>query len=479
MLKKIGEPYISSLAPWENDPLERQNEGQLLTRLISGLSGPYVIAVKGDWGAGKSVFLERVSKQLELDSMPVVTVNAWKTDYLEDPLVAFVSAIESRLDLNDKIRVHKDKIITNIVNASATLISTLPTLLLDLAAPGAGVATAIAGNMVSVTGKQLLEFDKSKKTAEVNLKKHLEKTRDILSPQKQKIVFVIDELDRCRPDYAIKVLERIKHYYDVEGIVFVIATDGANLPNAVASVYGADVDGEKYLRKFFDFEFILSAPAPDRFIKILIEQFDFNQNILASGLAINDLKIAHDNVNLEPYFSMVKAGNRSIDAYEVSVSSPIFADLFKLSLRDQAQAFTIVYALLTSLKPNTVIYPKVIVFAVFLRFYNPEMFNKLRNGLEDFNVIFDQIASQLNKNDFANYNKTDVSREIALFIKLLIDGNFDLTLTQFRNNAMSQGGHDLHVFQRWQGRLNGVKNSNELNKHFLMTLNFSNAFISD
>ena len=476
MLKKIGEPYISSLAPWENDPLERHNEGQLLTRLISGLSGPYVIAVKGDWGAGKSVFLERVSKQLELDSIPVVTVNAWKTDYLEDPLVAFVSAIESRLDLISKIRAHKDKIITGIVNASATLISTLPTMMLDLAAPGAGAATAVAGNIVSVTGKQLLEFDKSKKTAEVNLKKQLEKTRDILSPQKQKIVFVIDELDRCRPDYAIKVLERIKHYYDVEGIVFVIATDGENLPNAVASLYGPEIKGEKYLRKFFDFEFNLSKPSTDSFFDILKEQFDFDNLINSSAVTKSDLKKAHDNINYQPYSQIVDSRNRSLDAFEVAIAFPICANFFKLSLRDQAQAFTVIYALLVSVNPKVIIFPKAIVYAVCLRFSAPELFDKLKNGVDDFNAIRDHASKHLTSSEHAYFNNSSISREISLFGKLIATGDVSQVLMRFRSDEMAGSASNLDVHQRLVGRLSGISDSSKLNESFLATLNFSNSF---
>lgn len=80
------------------------------------------------------------------------------------------------------------------------------------------------------------------------------------------IFVVIDELDRCRPDYAISLLEGIKHIINAKGITFIISTNITQLSESVKSLYGQNFDGRKYLRRFFDFEF--EMPAADTLLLI-------------------------------------------------------------------------------------------------------------------------------------------------------------------------------------------------------------------
>jgi len=70
----------------------------------------------------------------------------------------------------------------------------------------------------------------------------------------KKIIFIIDELDRCRPDYAIGVLERIKHFFEVDGLIFVIAMNREQIESYVNGQFGADVNSNLYLQKFINYE---------------------------------------------------------------------------------------------------------------------------------------------------------------------------------------------------------------------------------
>jgi hypothetical protein len=65
------------------------------------------------------------------------------------------------------------------------------------------------------------------------------------------IIVIIDELDRCRPNYAIRMLEEIKHFFEVPGVVFILGLHGGQLSKSVSAVYGAEFDSEDYLRRFF------------------------------------------------------------------------------------------------------------------------------------------------------------------------------------------------------------------------------------
>jgi len=73
------------------------------------------------------------------------------------------------------------------------------------------------------------------------------------------LVFIIDELDRCRPDFAIRLIERIKHFFDIKNIVFVLVMDKAQFSKVVCHNYGYDDNSsEEYLEKFIDFSIKLN-----------------------------------------------------------------------------------------------------------------------------------------------------------------------------------------------------------------------------
>ena len=95
--------------------------------------------------------------------------------------------------------------------------------------------------------------------------------------RKGPIVFFVDELDRCRPNYAMEMLERIKHVFNVDGVVFVISTDRQQLVNSVKTLYGEGIDAEGYLRRFFDLSYQLPAPTTVLFVSMLFEQYHLDK----------------------------------------------------------------------------------------------------------------------------------------------------------------------------------------------------------
>ena len=79
-----------------------------------------------------------------------------------------------------------------------------------------------------------------------------EKFNEILTEHADKLVIFVDELDRCRPNFAIEILESIKHYFDDDRIIFVMSVNKSQLIHTVAQYYGNDFDSSLYLNKFFD-----------------------------------------------------------------------------------------------------------------------------------------------------------------------------------------------------------------------------------
>ncbi|WP_421569535.1 KAP family P-loop NTPase fold protein [Stenotrophomonas sp. PD6] len=379
LLTKIGKPLVSRKDAFGNDPFERKRDAEMLCRLIStSTSDPIVISLQSPWGTGKTTFLNRLSAHIEHEqSIPCIVIDAWKTDHSHDPLEAIIAeltlAIEARLPT--KKRSPAGKTISVLAEQGSKLLLPVASIALNLVAPASGNVLQAAGTL----GERLLRDQKSRRDAEISFKDALQRARDQLTKRAmdrpvKPILLVIDELDRCRPDYAIRMLERIKHYFDVPGITFLIASDRGNLPSAVQTVYGAHVNGEEYLRKFFDYEFHLQPPSRQVFAKHLIQEHLHPQ--------IQDIPKHIFGRDHHGYWETVSSRFEAWDAetadkIEYLVHFPSIADALSLSLRDISQALTIVLAFVNTRSHDRACIPVVDCFIACLRFADPRAFKLL------------------------------------------------------------------------------------------------------
>ncbi len=441
ILAKIRDPKIDPKAPWADDYLERRQQGEILTRLIDSLDGQYVIALKGDWGSGKSVFLRRLSCHLELEGIPVVSVDAWRSDNLEDPLLAFVSAISERLRGNGKAVVATNKIISGLAKHGARLIVPTTTLLTNLLLPGAGAVINEVAQALNDSGEYLLKLEEEQRKSAEEFRELVEKARnslDVSRKGRKRIVIAIDELDRCRPDFSIKMLERIKHFFDVDGVIFLVATDGRNLPNYVSSVYGDKVDGEVYLRKFFDFEFHLKTPTTTQFMSILKQQFGVADRVEQLAPNLRDIDI-HARILGTQYAQAVKDADRGIDFVEFIAAFEEVANRCNLSLRDQAQAFTIGYAYLSSIPERQPIFPSVIAFAVCLRYFDHGLYESLRSGRTSLQGAVTRLQQE-HPMEFKSswFSKTPTGLDVHQFADLANSNTPEAHLQGLRNGLRAE-----------------------------------------
>ena len=149
MLAKPPKVNIRDNAPWEGDPFGRSAHGERLFSLISTLEDqPYVIALNGDWGIGKSVFVERLAKHFEraAPKIPFVTIDAWASDDADDPLVPFVAALNRKLE---SVTGKKPQAIrTSLLGTAGKLTIPTASFLANLKFPGAGSAIEAAAAFV-------------------------------------------------------------------------------------------------------------------------------------------------------------------------------------------------------------------------------------------------------------------------------------------------------------------------------------------
>lgn len=293
---------------WGDDQLGRKVEADFLENFLTGVVetrknageiGSFVLNINSSWGGGKTFFLERFGKQLEENGYMVCHINAWVSDYSDDPLIPVMSAIDKSLDkllpggTNDSpilknirenfvqltgavVRGVAKKILTKVVADGAdeflelvqgrglTTDTADGTEQDNIAEEMIDEAIATSVNTLDGVAKKLIrkfqETDNSLKAFKKGLGEAVVAASNDDSIKQSSFFILVDELDRCRPDYAIAMLERIKHLFEVENVIFVLATDTAQLQHSIRAVYGSEFDSQRYLHRFFDQTYALSLP---------------------------------------------------------------------------------------------------------------------------------------------------------------------------------------------------------------------------
>lgn len=243
--------------------MDRQSSAEFLTAYL--LNNPHVkvLNVNSPWGAGKSFFLERWASTLEVGHV-CVRFNAWETDYAAEPLVALIACIEEQVV--DKVALESSRLGRGVINTSSTLIKKAgPLILKGLVKKFSGVELdelLVSGAEDTVDKVvEAMVADQARTKGDVRefreeVRRRLAQAAENRTLKAPAFIF-IDELDRCRPTYAIELLERIKHFFELEDCRFIIASDSTQLAHSIRAVYGQGFASERYLNRFFDAEFNL------------------------------------------------------------------------------------------------------------------------------------------------------------------------------------------------------------------------------
>ena len=255
MQLKHTEPTIEPGHPFKYCSTGREEAGKVLTSIVSNIDLGGTIALTGEWGTGKTTFLRMWKQSLEDQHYPTVLLNAWETEWAEDPLIAVIACIkrvckqeESKEALNDVIRVAK-----GFVQWPFQMIRTIGRAAIDNYV--GEISQAIEEQTGQAFDKAVASFDGMEQSMS-NLKDGLERLAWNVnqgSEDRKPLVFIIDELDRCKPDYAVRMLEVLKHFFVVRNIVFVCAVDKKHLEDSICGFYGSEkINASEYLRRFFE-----------------------------------------------------------------------------------------------------------------------------------------------------------------------------------------------------------------------------------
>lgn len=268
--------------PFYNCKLDRRRYANILTDIVSTYADGFVLAVNNEWGAGKTTFVKMWRQQLINDNFKTLYYNAWENDFEKDVLVALISELK---ELEDEAKEKFKKVIEKAAPLTTKL---LPALAKGIASKYVGdeFVKELINGFADVTAEGLkdeIQAYANRKKSLKDFKLSLEKFVEEASPDKP-VVFFIDELDRCRPNYAVEVLETVKHLFNVSGIVFVLSIDKEQLGHAVKGVYGSEnLNVNEYLRRFIDLEYSIPDPNFQNFIEYLYKYYEFNEFFEDSG----------------------------------------------------------------------------------------------------------------------------------------------------------------------------------------------------
>lgn len=253
--------------PFEFDKLEREPLARVLSGYVQRLASGAVVAVDAEWGQGKTWFAQNWSKHLEAAGHPVTYIDAFQSDYIEDPFSLIVGEIVGLIKSKNKKKAFIEKA-TNVALAIA------PTAL-KVALRGGGkiilgvadldeklqeAAEKLVDKGEDALGKVLEDKIKRYEDNKNSIKAFRECLATFAAESEKPLVVIIDELDRCRPEFAVNLIERIKHFFDVKNVVFVLFLNKRQLQNAIKGVHGVATDAHTYLEKFLTFTFTLEQP---------------------------------------------------------------------------------------------------------------------------------------------------------------------------------------------------------------------------
>lgn len=248
------------------DCLERALFAKNLTSFLTseGANRSFVLNLNAPWGSGKSYIINRWAITLKQHKHSVVYFDSWKHDHSENALACLLSEIKNQMidGFSDGLDRDMQNLKGAVKKASGKTLEIMMNAGFELLKSQTGIDFNTKPEefslMIDHAGQKIKKIEEFKQ----GLSKLILDRNNAAKVDSNTTAFVfIDELDRCRPSFAIEVLENIKHLFEIKNLVFVIATDTEQLQHSIKSIYGDGFDSQKYLSRFFNRS--IALPTPD------------------------------------------------------------------------------------------------------------------------------------------------------------------------------------------------------------------------
>lgn len=263
--------YENLLSTYLNDTIARDMDVFRFIEILNSIDDSCSIALDGGWGSGKTFFVKQdkmvldahndfiasyedtdsrkikglwtqhhKNQPVELQTQVSVYYDSWENDNDEDPILSLVYSILQSVESDYSFKKGADclQIAANILEFFS--------------------GKKWTQLMNSLKGEDPLQELKKQKGIQEMIKEFLD---SLLLEKGNRLVVFIDELDRCKPSYAVRLLERIKHYFSNDRITYVFSVNINELQHTIKQYYGAEFNASKYLDRFFDLR--ISLPPAD------------------------------------------------------------------------------------------------------------------------------------------------------------------------------------------------------------------------
>lgn len=230
-------------------------------KIISILESPLKISpivIDGDWGTGKTEFSKKLAALIESNESghKVIYIDAFTEDHNDAPILTIMAAIVALYPESEKKEIISKALpalrfgLKTVLKAGAGWV--LKQNADDITDEFQDAIKDVTNSAIDGTVEALLDDH-------IEAKKHLLALKEVLAEltSKNKITIIIDELDRCKPSFAISIIENIKHVFDTENLNFLLVANISQLKASINHIYGSAVDSERYLDKFIKFTYSL------------------------------------------------------------------------------------------------------------------------------------------------------------------------------------------------------------------------------
>ena len=244
-----------------DDTIGRDSDVFRFVNILNSIDCSYSVALDGRWGSGKTFFVKQAKLVLDANNEHLAVMDA---DVRKKVLTSCQKFIPANSELQPQVCVYYDAWEND--NDEDPVLSLIYTILTginsdysfsegkDVLSIAASIGEFFTGRNIAeilkeLRSESLLDSLKSKK----ELREKVNEFFNSLLPEKgNRLIIMVDELDRCKPSYAVKLLERIKHYFTNDRITFVFSVNTYELEKTIRKYYGDDFDAGRYLSRFFD-----------------------------------------------------------------------------------------------------------------------------------------------------------------------------------------------------------------------------------
>lgn len=316
----------------KNDVLERNNSIYNFLNLVYSIDTKCTISIDGEWGTGKTFFvkqveyiinllndenfeetdveivkmLDKIKKKLsekDIDSTKntrAIYYNACEYDYFDDPIITIIADI---IKNNSNININNPDKKSSLAEKIDNWISSFKLGFSYQTKSGDAIGIELQ-KQKSEPSNSILDNILNSKTIEENFKQLLE---ELLVESSNRLIIFIDELDRCNPGFAVKLLEKIKYFFNDKRFIFVFSTNLNQLQHTIEKCYGNNFNGAYYLQKFFDYQLELPKIDVNKYINYRIMLIPKNSSAYVDEIIREVLK--YENYNLRDcnkFFELLK-----------------------------------------------------------------------------------------------------------------------------------------------------------------------------